>query len=160
MPLRKYAVIRDTREKEGQGWTWRKSTYCAGTERRKLDQGDYAIKGHEDFMIIERKGSVSEWAQNVVQDRFTRELERSRHIPHVWIVLEFRQSEIMSYPVGSGIPKSKWRFLRCKGPLMMKRMTEIQMEYPNVRIWLAGEQGKDVAATIFKRTVEALDARN
>lgn len=160
MPVSQYTVIRDTREKPDHGWLWAKSKYCQGTINKKLDQGDYAIDGYEDYMIIERKGSVSEWAGNlgVQWDRFERELERSRHIKNVWIVLEFDMRDIMNFPVGSGIPKRKWASLRFKGPFVLKRTLEIMSKYPNVSIVLAGGSGKEVASSIFKRTTESINA--
>jgi hypothetical protein len=124
MAVRQYKVIRDTREKPDHGWMWNKSKYCEGTISQKLDQGDYAIEGYEDLMAIERKGAVSEWANNlgVHWDRFERELERSRHIKNFWIILEFNMTDVMNFPVGSGIPKRKWSTLRFKGPFVLKRM--------------------------------------
>lgn len=160
MAVSKYTVIRDTREKEGMGWLWSKSRYCEGTIARKLDQGDYAIEGYEDLMVIERKGSVSEWAQNlgVNWDRFERELERSRHIKYFWIVLEFDMKDVMNFPVGSGIPRKSWSSLRFKGPFILKRTLDIMKDYPNVNIVFAGGSGREVAASIFKRTTEHVNA--
>jgi hypothetical protein len=139
---------------------WNKSKYCEGTISQKLDQGDYAIEGYEDLMAIERKGAVSEWANNlgVHWDRFERELERSRHIKNFWIILEFNMTDVMNFPVGSGIPKRQWSYLKFKGPFLLKRMLEIEQTYPNVHIVLAGGSGKEVASSIFKRTTEQIDA--
>jgi len=160
MPVTQYKVIRDTREKEDHGWLWGKSKYCQGMVKQKLDQGDYAIEGYEDFMIIERKGSVSEWATNLGKEwgRFERELERSRHIKHMWIVLEFTMKDVMNFPVGSGIPRRSWSGLPFKGPFLLKRTLEIMQTYPNVKILFAGGSGKEVASSIFKRTTEMIDA--
>lgn len=157
MPLQKYKVIRDTREQEGYGWKWNKSRYCKGTIIEKLDQADYVIEGYEDEMAIERKGSVSEWAGSLTKARFFRELDRSKHIRHFWIILEFEFSDIINYPVGSGIPPKIWKKIRFKGPSILKKMIEIQYDYPNVHIWCVGDKGKEVATSILKRTMEQLN---
>ncbi len=155
--MSKYVVVRDTREKDGQGWSWNKSKYCGGTVTRKLDTGDYTIEvdGNcmSDFISIERKGSVSEWAKNLTEARFERELERLEEIDYPWIILEFNMSDILNYPVGSGIPRYKWKYLKFKGPFILKRMTEIMIKY-RTQIVLCGENGKEVASNIFKRTIE------
>ena len=73
MPQEPYLVIKDTREK--QGWDFPQSHSCVGTSIEKLDTGDYTIDGHRDTLCVERKGSVSEFAGNLVQEkeRFVRE---------------------------------------------------------------------------------------
>jgi len=154
-----YAVLRDTREKEDQGWRWKKSKYCAGTIVRKLDTGDYTLEGMENYLAIERKGSISEWAKNVTEARFERELERLDSIQHPWILLEFNMTDVLNYPVGSGIPRSKWRWLKFRGPFILKRMTEMMCKH-RVRIVLCGANGKEVAANIFKRTIEHVEANS
>jgi len=154
-----YVVLRDTREKEGQGWSFRKSSRCGGTVTRKLDTGDYTLEGLENYLTIERKGSVSEWAKNVTEARFERELERLDAIQHPWILLEFNMTDLMNYPVGSGIPRAKWRYLKFRGPFILKKMTEMMMQH-RVRIVLCGSNGKEVASNIFKRTVEHVAANS
>jgi ERCC4-type nuclease len=152
-----YVVIRDTREKENQGWSWSKSKYCAGTETRTLDTGDYSLEGMENYLAIERKGSISEWAKNVTEARFERELERLDGIQHPWILLEFNMTDVLNYPVGSGIPKNKWRWLKFRGPFILKKMTEMMRDH-RVNIVLCGANGKEVASNIFKRVIEHADS--
>ncbi len=152
-----YVVVRDTREKADQGWTWKKSKYCAGTVTRKLDTGDYTLEGMENYLTIERKGSISEWAKNVTEVRFERELERLDGIQHSWILLEFNMTDVLNYPVGSGIPKFKWRSLKFRGPFILKKMTEMMCAH-RVHIVLCGGSGKEVASNIFKRTIEYAEA--
>lgn len=154
-----YVVIRDTREKDNQGWLWKKSKYCAGTITRKLDTGDYSLEGMENYLVIERKGSISEWAKNVTEARFERELERLDAIQHPWILLEFNMTDLLNYPVGSGIPKKKWRWLKFRGPFILKKMTEIIRDH-RVNIVLCGANGKEVASNVFKRVIEHADANS
>lgn len=148
-----YVVVRDTREKDNKGWTWKKSKYCAGTVTRKLDTGDYTLEGMEGYLSIERKGSISEWAKNVTEARFEDELQRLDGIKHPWILLEFNMTDVLNYPVGSGIPKSKWRYLKFRGSFILKKMTEMMCDH-RVHIILCGANGKEVASNIFKRVIE------
>ena len=154
-----YTVLRDTREKEGQGWSWRKSQSCAGTISRKLDTGDYTLEGMENYLSIERKGSVSEWAKNVTEARFERELERLDAIQHPWILLEFNMTDLLNYPVGSGIPRAKWRYLKFRGPFVLKKTTEMMINH-RVQIVLCGASGKEVASNIFKRTIAHVESNS
>ena len=154
-----YTVLRDTREKVDQGWQWRKSKYCLGTETRKLDTGDYTLEGLEDYLTIERKGSISEWCKNVTGARFEKELIRLDTIQHPWILLEFNMTDVLNYPVGSGIPKHKWRYLKFRGSFILKKMTEMMRDH-RARIILCGGNGKDVASNIFKRTIEHVSTKS
>lgn len=152
-----YKVIRDAREKIDHGWFWDVSASCDGTTVAKLDQGDYSLEDYEQLVVIERKGSVSEWATNVTQARFERELERLRSIKYVWILLEFDMLDILNYPVGSGIPKKVWKSIKLRGPFIIKRMIEIERDYSNINITLCGEQGKMIASSVFKRIIEKIE---
>ncbi len=60
-PPIKFMIIRDTREQKGKGWKFRASANCLGVEEIKLDVGDYAIKGLEDTIMIERKTLGDLW---------------------------------------------------------------------------------------------------
>ena len=151
-----YLVIRDTREKNNHGWEWKKTKHCAGTLTTKLDTGDYSLQGMENYVVIERKGSIAEWAKNVTEARFEQELLRLDSIPHAWILLEFNMTDVLNYPVGSGIPRHKWRHLKFRGPFILKRITEMMMNH-KVRIVLCGGSGKEVASNIFKRAIEHAD---
>ena len=106
MAKNKFIVIRDTREKDG--WYFKESDYCEGMVNQKLDTGDYSIQGLEDVLCIERKASVAEIANNIVDDRFTRELDRMSEFKYKFLILEFGVEDILSFPVGSDIPKKSW----------------------------------------------------
>ena len=123
----KFTVIRDTREKSG--WDFKETEYCQGMLERKLDTGDYSIEGLEDILCIERKGSVSELANNIVDKRFDRELERMANFEYKFLVLEFSVDDILSFPVGSEIPKKTWNKIRISGRFILKRLAEIQIEH-------------------------------
>ena len=149
-----YTVIRDTREKEGHGWRWRKSTACSGTVDGKIDTGDYTLMGYEHLLCLERKGRVSEWATNLTEKRFYRELDRMKEIPYAYILLEFHMEDLIKYPVDSGIPYKKQRYMKFKGRQVLAKTLEIMVKYPNIKIIFCGRKGKDVASSLFKRVVE------
>lgn len=101
-------VLRDTREKEGHGYRFIKCDTCAGMEVAKLDFGDYAIKGHLDLIVIERKQSVSELTNNLgkERERFEAELQRivNAGVKFRFVIVEdyyssiFRQSYSHMHP--------------------------------------------------------------
>lgn len=152
--LPKYTVIRDTREKAGQGWSFAPSANCEGTECRALKTGDYTILGYEDDFIIDRKGSISEFAGNIYQARFLAELERMRTFRVAIVLLEFTLDDVMAWPASSGIPRARWSSLRLTGFAFLKRINELELAFPGVRFVFAGGSGKSYAASLFKRLTE------
>ena len=59
-----FHIIVDTREQ--QPWPFEHMDKSVS----KLDTGDYSLRGLEDIFCIERKGSVSEFANNITEKRF------------------------------------------------------------------------------------------
>ena len=157
--MMKYTVIRDTREHRDKGWTFVGSTRCEGTEITKLDTGDYSIKGMEELFCIERKGSVTEFARNVTENRFEKELQRLESFKYPFIILEFSMSDILDYPKNSGIPYKKRAQLKFRGSFILKRLIEFQMQY-KTKILVCGDRGREVASSIFKRVVEIESREN
>lgn len=147
----RFYVVRDTREKEGQGWWYAENDYCFGTENYKLDTGDYSIKGMEDVVAFERKGSITELANNITQKRFTNELERLESFKYKYLVLEFNLDKILSFPHGSGIPSSKLKYIRVSNKFFMKRIAQIQVQY-NVPILFCNnsDDAKWMVMTLMK----------
>lgn len=93
----KVTFIRDSREKKGQGFTWRITKDCDGTLERKLDTGDYSIVGFEEKISVERKGSAGELIGNLFspdRKRFLRELERLKSFKFAWIMCEFTLDDV------------------------------------------------------------------
>lgn len=149
----RYTVVRDTREKVGQGWSYSSSTSCAGTIEKKLNTGDYSLVGYEDLLTIERKGSVTEFAQNIVQARFEKELERLTKFKYKYIILEFAIGKIMNYPQGSGLPPYLMKRARINGNFIMSKIIHYQVTY-DIPIIIADQYGKEIASHIFKRVVK------
>ncbi len=131
MVLNMINIIVDTREKTP--WTFSRFQKIK-TISRKLDTGDYSIVGFEDTLCVERKRSVSELAQNVTQERFDRVLERMSEFPHSYLLFEFTQEEVAKFPKGSKLPWKVRRRIRTRGPFILKRLAEIQEQYPDLQI--------------------------
>jgi hypothetical protein len=149
---KRYIVIRDTREQ--QGWTFSESAYCAGTVIRTMKTGDYTIEGLENFLCVERKKNVVEFAKNIIEARFDRELVRLNVFPMAFIVLEFTIEDIMRWPLGSGIPKYKLPFIKINKYFILKRLIDFQTKYKNIQFIMAGSHGKDVLGTLFKKAID------
>lgn len=146
-----YQVIRDTREQKG--WHFPVSPPCLGTVVGTLKTGDYTLKGYEDQFVIERKGSIAEFVENVVQQRFERELQRLEAFPHAFVVLEFTFDDIVNWPLTAAIPERAKQATRLTPQFIMKRFNEFQIMY-KTKFILAGEYGLYVASSLFKRVVE------
>ena len=147
----KFTVIQDT--KEQKGWTFEENAYCEGMVRENLPTGDYTIKDFEKIFVIERKADTGEFARNITEGRFERELVRMEDFQLPFMVLEFTMNDILCFPHGSGIPKQVWPKLRITGRFMLKRLLDFETIY-KTKIILAGRHGKDVAFSLFLRVLE------
>ena len=97
-----FTIIVDTREQ--LPWDFEENTIA----KEKLDTGDYSVKGLEDILCIERKRSVSEIANNLTEKRFDDVLSRMSKYKFAFLLLEFSVDDILSFPIGSDIPKRMW----------------------------------------------------
>jgi len=145
-----YIVIKDTREKKG--WDFSSSKGCLEMVERKLDTGDYSLDGYENTLCIERKECVAEFATNVNEDRFARELERMVEIEMAFIILEFTMEDLLKFP--RQLPPAVRKRISYNGYYLLKKLIDLQFEYPTVNIIFAGRKGKDYVSSIFKRTLE------
>ena len=116
-----FTIIVDTREQ--QPWTFEHYT----TAHRKLDAGDYSIEGLENIVAIERKKSVSEFANNVTESRFKDVVDRLSQIKYSFLLLEFNLEDILIYPIGSNVPKKMWDKIKISPAFIMKHILELQM---------------------------------
>lgn len=148
-----FNVVVDTREQ--QPWHIGTSKEVDEVISRKLDTGDYAIEGMEHLLCIERKMSVSELATNISEKRFWKEMERMKEYKWKYLILEFDIDDITIFPVGSTIPAHKHSKVRVRGPYIMKRLAEIQVDY-NISVLFAGDvdNARWSASNIMKRVYE------
>lgn len=118
-------------------------------ESATLKTGDYTLVGLEQRFIIERKASTGEFAGNITQARFERELDRLDLFEFPFIVLEFDIYQVKHFPEGSGIPRYLWKELRITGAFMLKKLSEYQLRHKS-KIILAGTHGKEIAESLFR----------
>ena len=152
MSKTKPTLIIDTREQKPLNITSGK--IFEEIVRGKLDTGDYSIDGFEQYLCIERKGCVAEFAQNVFQKWFYNELLRMTTYKYPFLLLEFTLEDMLRFPYQSGLSKSVVRRIKYNGKLLLKKMIEIQMSYPTIHIIFCGENINDVLYSICKRVVE------
>lgn len=144
----RYEVIRDTREQNG--WFFAESNECFGTAEEKLDSGDYSIRGLENVFSIERKGSTGEFAQNITQKRFDRELDRLEQYAHPFLILEFTANDIETFPANSGIPLYLRKKIKISPNYIWSRVLEFDVKY-KTKVIFAGSQGKKIAEILFRK---------
>lgn len=135
-------VLVDT--KEQMPW------HFEGAKNQSLKTGDYTLEGFENILCIERKRNTGEFAKNICEARFVRELERMIPFKYSFIICEFDIHDVMSFPHNSGIPKKVWHKLRTKSQFLFGRINDFRIQY-GVQIILAGAYARDTAFDIMKR---------
>lgn len=142
----------DTREKEDTFLF--KSYGDVRVIHEKVDVGDYTIKGKEHIVTIDRKRSPAELSMNLGSDRarFNRELERMQGIEFCYFICTFPYSRLEEFPVNSGIPKYKWKYLKMSGAYIRKSIKDIEEKYPNIKFIFCNSQedGENIAYQILK----------
>lgn len=146
-----FTVIQDTREQKP--WLFQEEEKKSGkfrlaeTKIQKLDQGDYSIEGFESQFVIEKKVGFVELAGNLFgktnRERFYREMERLRDIPHKWILIE---GNLELDKMKMGIPRAP------KAPpfsFVLKQLFYIQMEY-GVPFLFVGDTGPETARRLME----------
>lgn len=118
-----FTIIVDTREQ--QPWTFEEYVVA----NKKLETGDYSIEGLQDFFTIERKKSINEVANNIVEPRFKDVLARLSQLKYSFLLLEFGMTEVLSYPIGSNLPKRMWDKVRITPAFIMKNILDWQLKY-------------------------------
>jgi hypothetical protein len=141
-------IIRDTKEKKNY-WSYSEDGFCKGTIAKSLNTGDYTIDGLESILCIERKGCISEFATNIFEDRFDREISRMLTYKYKYIILEFDMFDIITYPKNLKVPPFIKNKIRVKGAQIFDKIQEYNEL--GVHIILAGAHGSDVAYRIMKR---------
>jgi ERCC4-type nuclease len=143
----KYEVIRDTREQTG--WWFPESDECAGTTVSKLDTGDYTIRGLENEFVIERKKNLAEFAQNIVESRFEREMERLAQFRDAFLLIDCSPSDIDIFPANSGIPRHLHSKSRISPNFILSKLRYYQNKF-GVYIILTEGMGKTWAERLFR----------
>lgn len=144
-----FHIIVDTREQHP--WAFEHMTKSVS----KLDTGDYSLQGLETLFCIERKGSVSEFANNITEKRFKDVVDRMRRIPYAFLLLEFDLEDILIYPVGSNVPKKMWDKLKITPKFILKHIIELQILH-NIKVVFCGDptNAEKMAITIMRKIYE------
>jgi len=151
--LEPITIIRDTREKEDQGWFFEPEEKVSGkiqvlgTQVSCLDAADYSLLGYEDQIRIERKAGFQELFGNMCpaenKDRFEREMEKLREIPFKYLIVE---TNLNRDSWGMSIPQMY------RGPnagKVFEWLIQLQQEY-NITPLFTGDCGKKVVRRIFE----------
>ncbi len=152
MQYKKYSVLID--EREQKPWFFPQSSLCDGQKFTTLKTGDYTLQGYEDILSIEKKASTGEFATNINEARFFRELERLDKFAHPFLILEFDYEDMISFPKNSGIPQKVWPKLRVTPNYMIKKLTEIDLNFRTKIIFAGHGGGQERAEIIFKYMVQ------
>ena len=148
-------IIRDTREKE----PWNFSFFPEVKEYRTqgLKTGDYTLWGYESIVCVERKRNCAEIAINLVSKwkTFEKELKRLEPIEHKYIICEFPESDLDTFPVNSGIPEKHWSKLRMSSSFLKMRLYGETAKYNIQLIFSANKsEAEQKVIQIFKETIE------
>lgn len=151
-------VIQDTREK----YPWDFSFYNDITvERTKLDTGDYSIKGYETEICLERKRSVAEIAINLGKKakQFEEEFARMATFRYAFVICEFNIEDIERFPVGSDIPKYKWKYIRMSPQFILSRLNKWSETY-GIEIIYCGNtsNAEDTAITLLRESYNVIQS--
>jgi ERCC4-type nuclease len=157
-------IIQDTREQNG--WDTFLDHRVDYVERCKLDEGDYTttdilslekITGRK-ILRIERKASTGELAANLGQKRvtFEKELVRLSEYEHKYLIMEFDEDTVYSFPYNSGIPERKWyrinkqgkkvRAIKMNGPYMVSLLSQMRDKYGIELIYAGNKENAKLMA--------------
>jgi hypothetical protein len=150
--MNKYSVCRDSREKRGFGWWFEENLQCDGTIIKTMRTGDYSIDGMEDTLVIDRKGCLSEFAANLTDKRFEREMERMSHIDQSIVMLEFEYEDFENWPKSAGLTNNQIAQVKTSAKFLRKKVHEFCERY-GVRFIFAGSDGQEIANDIFLEVV-------
>lgn len=152
-------IIVDTREKK-DAFSFR--AYAEVTVvNKKLDTGDYSLLSFENKITIDRKANTGELYINFGTDfkRFEKELERMALFDKAFFVCAFPESDLYCFPVNSGIPNYRWRYLKIKPAYMRKKIKEIQEQYPTIK-FIFCNNGYDAEEETYKLLKEFYEQNN
>lgn len=141
-----FTIIIDTREQQ----PWSFEDYVVAN--KKLDTGDYSIDGLQDIFAIERKKSINEIANNIIEPRFKDVVQRMSQLKYSFFLLEFSMNDVLNYPIGSNLPKRMWDKVRITPAFIMKHILDWQLKY-NIKVLFCNNasNAEKVAEYIIKK---------
>jgi hypothetical protein len=141
-----FTIIIDTREQQ----PWSFSEYVVAN--KKLDTGDYSIDGLQEIFAIERKKSINEIANNIVEPRFKDVIARLSQLKYSFLLLEFSMTDVLNYPIGSNLPKKMWDKVKITPAFIMKNILDWQLKH-NIKVLFCNNasNAEKIAEYILKR---------
>jgi hypothetical protein len=145
-------IIRDTREK--QGWDFVFYDDVESIVSKKINCGDYTTALLKDEVVFERKASVVEIATNLGttsnRERFYRECERMKPLKRAYIICEFQENHVLSFPTEDerAVIERERKFskskegvrVRLNGRYLRKLLADLERDYPNIEVVFAGSR--------------------
>lgn len=151
----KFTIIRDTREKVNHGWSYDPDAYCNGTLIKTVHIGDYTVEGLENYVAIERKESIDEFARNCVEKRWKMCMHRMAACKHKYILFEFSWDDINNYPKSSKVPNRMRGKLRVPAKYIRKVINTARYDH-KIHVIPCGNKytAEKVAYRILKKAYE------
>ena len=142
-------IIVDTREQ--QPWSFDFNEIAVA----KLATGDYSGAGLEEVLCIERKKSVSEIANNIVEKRYKDWTKRMSKYKYKFLMLEFDLDDVYRYPRIPDVPKKLWEKIKVSPKFIIKCLIELQVYY-NIQVVFCGdhENAERLALSIMKKVYQ------
>lgn len=141
----KFTIVRDSREKDGSGWKFRASSNCDGMEIKKLDTGDYSVKGYEHLLMIERKTIGDLWGTLTFgRERFMKEMDRALEYPIRYLIIEGTLKDI----------DAGFRYSQVKPEFILASLISLQVKY-NLHV-IFTDKRTDVAQTYVRNLLAKL----
>lgn len=149
-------VIRDTREQD----PWSLNFFSEVKEYRVqgLKTGDYTLFGYEELLCVERKATPSEISINLGSKwkAFEKELIRMKPIEHKYIICEFPEYYLDTFPVNSGIPERLWKKLRMSSEFLKMRLYQETIKYNIQLIFSANKAEAEIKAIELFKEIQGL----
>lgn len=152
-----FTIIVDTREQ--QPWSFENHA----VSNKKLDTGDYSIEGLENILGIERKKSISEFANNITESRYQDVVSRLSQLKYSFLLLEFDLEDVLIYPIGSTVPKRMWGKIKISPAFLIKNILELELNH-NIKVMFCGNasNAQKMAEYILRKVnyIERHSAKN
>lgn len=137
---------------------WDFSFFGHKMEQSHLKTGDYTIKGMETKIIIERKRSTGEIAQNLgsKSKAFFSEIDRMQNIEKRYLILEFSPEDLVVFPQKSGIPQFLIPKIRINAAYLSKQIELIEYKH-NINVIFANNRSNamEIANKILEETYDS-----
>ena len=148
-------ILKDTREKKG--WDFWLYEDVESITSIKLDAGDYTTNLLDGLVVIERKATAAELANNLgnlkSRARMYREFDRMKSFKKAYIVCEFSETDVLNFPRGSGISSAYTKSIKIKGPFLRELIANIEKDYQNIEVVFCGDayEAENFACNAFKK---------